>query len=78
MKHIILILFTLIASYTYADEYKLLYISTESIEIGGKKLQKGDTFSDKDEIKWTLPSQSIRIKRIKGDGTKIKIVTKYE
>lgn len=76
MKRIILSLFFPFAISAYADDYKILYISTDGIVIGGKILHKGDTFSDKDVIKWTLDSQSMRIKRIKGQGVKIKIVTK--
>lgn len=76
MKQILLTLLLFIATSAYADDYKILYLSTETIEIGGRKLRKGDTFNDKATIKWTLASQSMRIKRIKGNGVKIKVVTK--
>ena len=76
MKHTILALLLLFTISAYADNYKILYISTDSIIIGGKTLHKGDTFNGKDVIKWTLDSQSMRIKRISGHGVKIKIVTK--
>ena len=76
MKHSLLTLLLIIATSAFADDYKILYLSTETITIGGKTLRKGDTFSDKAIIKWTLPSQSMRIKRINGKGVKIKVVTR--
>ncbi|MBQ0074378.1 MAG: hypothetical protein KBT34_09285 [Prevotella sp.] len=76
MRHIILFLLMFVFASVYADDYKILYLSTETIEIGGKEKHKGDTFSDKAVIKWTLATQSMRIKRVKGDGVKIKVVTK--
>lgn len=76
MRHIILTFLLLISTTAWADDYKILYISTETIEIGGRKLRKGDTFSDKAVIKWTLATQSMRIKRVRGEGVKIKVVTK--
>ena len=76
MRHSLLSLLLFITTSAVADDYKILYLSTESIEIGGKTLRKGDTFGDQSVIKWTLASQSMRIKRINGKGVKIKVVTK--
>ena len=77
MRHSLLSLLLFITTSAVADDYKILYLSTESIEIGGKTLRKGDTFGDQSVIKWTLASQSMRIKRINGKGVKIKVVTKF-
>ena len=76
MRHTLLAIFLFIATTAFADDYKILYLSTETITIGGKTLRKGDTFNDKALIKWTLASQSMRIKRINGKGVKIKVVTR--
>ena len=76
MRHTLFVIFLFIATAAFADDYKILYLSTETITIGGKTLRKGDTFNDKAIIEWTRASQSMRIKRINGEGVKIKIVTK--
>lgn len=76
MRYTLLTLFLFIVTSVFADDYKILYLSTENITIGGKTLRKGDTFNDKSIIEWTLNSQSMRIKRINGKGVKIKVVTK--
>lgn len=76
MRQIILTMLLLLSASAWADDYKILYVSTETIDIGGRKLRKGDTFSDKAVIKWTHASQSMRIKRVRGEGVKIKVVTK--
>lgn len=76
MRYTLLTLFLFIVTSVFADDYKILYLSTENITIGGKTLRKGDTFNDKSIIEWTLASQSMRIKRIKGNGVKIKVVTR--
>lgn len=76
MRLSLLTLLLFIATSALADDYKILYLSTETITIGGKTLRKGDTFNDQSIIKWTLASQSMRIKRINGKGVKIKVVTK--
>lgn len=76
MRLTLMTLLLFIASSAFADDYKILYLSTETITIGGKPLRKGDTFNDKAVIEWTLSSQSMRIKRINGKGVKIKVVTR--
>ena len=76
MRHTLLAIFLFIATTAFADDYKIVYLSTETITIGGKTLRKGDTFNDNDVIEWTLESQSMRIKRINGKDVKIKVVTK--
>ena len=76
MRHTLLTMFLFIAAVAFADDYKILYLSTETIIIGGKTLRVGDTFNDKSIINWTLASQSMRIKRINGKGVKIKVVTR--
>lgn len=76
MRLSLISLLLFIASSAFADDYKILYLSTETIKIGGKTLRKGDTFNDKAVIEWTLQSQSMRIKRINGKGVKIKVVTR--
>ena len=76
MRLSLISLLLFIASSAFADDYKILYLSTETIKIGGKTLRKGDTFNDKAVIEWSLQSQSMRIKRINGKGVKIKVVTR--
>lgn len=71
-----LLLMILSAILVKADDYKILYVSTKTIKVGGKTLVKGSIFNDKSVIQWTQATQSMRIKRIQGKEVKIKIVTR--
>lgn len=44
----------------YAD-YRILYINTPYIVIGGKRLKTGDTFTENATIKWTSERQAMRV-----------------
>lgn len=47
-----------------ATEYKILYLSTQSINIGGKDLKVGDVFKDEEDINWNSDEQYMRAKNV--------------
>lgn len=47
-----------------ADNYKIIYVNTETIKIGNKVCKKGDIFSDKDTIYWTIDSQAFKARNM--------------
>lgn len=50
-----------------ADTYKIMAIAgAKTINIGGKDLTKGDSFSDKDPIKWASESQVVKVCALDG------------
>lgn len=44
----------------FADDYRIVLINKGTVSIGGKKMQKGDTFTDKDIIRWESEQQAIK------------------
>ena len=64
MKKLLLLLLLISSTMLYADTYKILFINTEGIKIGGKKLNVGDTFSDSDIISWSSAKQAIKVQNL--------------
>lgn len=50
----------LACSEVFADDYRILLINNGVVRIEGKTVQKGDTFSDKDDISWENERQAIK------------------
>lgn len=44
-----------------AKEYRILFLNTATISIGGKDLKKGDTFDDRDIIAWQKTDQAMKV-----------------
>lgn len=62
---LLFILFVLFfACKAHATEYKILYLNTKTIKIGGKKCRVGDVFDDKQTIVWTTTEQCMRAKNL--------------
>ena len=59
---IILILFVGVGK-ARAQNYKIMYLSTSHIEIGGKKLKKGDVYKHHEPVKWTKSDQWLIVQR---------------
>lgn len=56
-----------------ADNFKILFLNTPTITIGGKQKKVGDTFSDTDKITWKDAKQAMKVEVV---GKKqIKLVT---
>jgi len=44
-----------------ADDFKILYLTTPDITVGGKTLRVGDTFAGTAPISWTAPRQAMKV-----------------
>lgn len=68
MKRISLIVIFLVFSFftgqAWATKYKILYLSTSKIRIGGVDRKVGDVFDDKSKIDWQSNDQCIRAKNL--------------
>ena len=61
-KRIVLMLaIMMIASFVYADRYKVLYVNATGIKIDKKNVVVGNEFSDKDIIEWTDDQQAMKV-----------------
>ena len=61
MRRFILIL-TLFASVSlYAEDFKILFVNSESIKIGKTVRKAGDTFSDTEKIYWKDGKQAMKV-----------------
>ena len=62
---------------TFAD-YKILYITTPEIRIGGKYLKEGDVFSENSDIEWASPRQAIKVLNLTNDRQELIVAEKYK
>lgn len=60
-KIILFVALFMIAVFSFADTYKILYINSTNIKINGKTAVVGLVFSDKDKITWTSEQQAIKV-----------------
>lgn len=72
MKHLFsfFLLYFCFFTYVFADQYEILEISTQTINIGGVDKKVGDQFSDSSPIKWTEPKQFMRARNLEKAGAK--------
>lgn len=63
MKKIITVfaIFILSAITAGADNFKILYLTTPSISIGGKSYKTGDVFAGNAAISWSAPRQAMKV-----------------
>ena len=64
-KSVLLFLFLLAATTLWADDYIILKMNTETIEIGIKTCRPGDIFSDESVIYWKGEKQAFRAQNLK-------------
>ena len=61
-KAISVLVIILVAALTLcADNFKILFLTTPSITIGGKTCKVGDTFAGDAAISWTAPRQAMKV-----------------
>lgn len=48
-----------------AEDYRILFINSSTINIGDKELKKGDVFSDKEIINWKSKDMAIKVMNLK-------------
>lgn len=73
MKKILLLIVCLFSLPMVADTYKLLFVNSNFITIGGKHLKAGDTFEDTEQIAWSSDKQAFKAQNI--SSKKIKLFT---
>lgn len=61
-----------------AEDYKILYITSPDISIGGKYVNVGDVFSDSAPINWTGPRQAIKVQHISTHKQSLIVAEKYK
>lgn len=61
MPRIVTVIMCLLACLCVRADYRILYMNTPTIEIGGKTLKVKDTFRPDSKIKWTSPRQAIKV-----------------
>lgn len=74
MKRIIFFIIVLSSFISvFADDYRILFLNTKSISIGGKTLKKGDVFNDQQSIVWTNDKQAMKVQNLR--SKKIRVIT---
>ena len=61
MRKVLLLLLLCMTTTAVAEDFKILFVNTGTIRIGGKDLERGDVFSDSDKISWTDAKQAIKV-----------------
>lgn len=71
MKKILVLLFVCICQSIYADNYKILQMNANYIQIGRHKCKQGDSFSDEDRIKWSSDKEAFKAMNLRTKQIKI-------
>ena len=61
MHKLLLILSLCISLSATAQDFKILFVNTGTIRIGGKELKAGDVFNHDEIIHWTEPKQAMEV-----------------
>lgn len=61
MRKILLLLLLLFSVPSRAEDFKILFVNTESIKIGRKSCVVGDVFSDSEKIYWKDAKQAMKV-----------------
>ena len=65
MRKILLFAFLLISVSLQAEDFKILFVNTESIKIGKNTCVAGDVFSDAEKIFWKDGKQAMKVISLK-------------
>lgn len=60
-----------------ADDFKILYLTTPDITVGGKTLRVGDTFAGTAPISWTAPRQAMKVLNTATKKQSLVVAEKY-
>lgn len=79
MKNIIVVVVISLMSVfaASADDFKILYLTTPNITIGGKVYQVGDTFSGNASIRWSAPRQAMKVQNTTTKKQSLVVAEKY-
>lgn len=58
---VLMVTVLMVASYAFADRYKVLYVNSSGIRIETKNVTVGSVFTDKDKIEWTDDQQAMKV-----------------
>lgn len=61
MRRLLLLLAVFISIAASAQDYKILFLNTESIRIAGNNLKVGDCFNKSDKIQWADDKQAMKV-----------------
>ncbi len=61
MKKYLFLLSLVISASLYAEDFKILFLNTESIKIGSTTYTVGDVFSDTEKIHWKNGKQAMKV-----------------
>lgn len=59
-------------------QYRIVFLNTPSILIGGKSLKAGDTFSPDAPIKWNSPRQAMKVVDMASKSQRLIVAEQYE
>lgn len=60
-KELVLGLLLMVACCAYADRYKVLYVNSSDIKVGGKAIAVGSVFDEKETVRWTSEQQAMKV-----------------
>ncbi len=61
-----------------ADNFKILYLTTPDIAIGGKTHKVGDTFAGDEPVAWSAPRQAMKVLNTATKKQSLVVAEKYE
>lgn len=61
MRRVFFILTLLVSASVYAEDFRILFLNTDSIKIGKNECRVGDTFSDAEKIVWKDGKQAMKV-----------------
>lgn len=71
------VVFILSALSLSADNFKILYLTTPNISIGGKIYKVGDTFAGDAAIRWAAPRQAMKVLNTNTKKQSLVVAEKY-
>ena len=64
MHKLLLMLSLCISLSATAQDFKILFVNTGTIRVGGKELKAGDVFNQDETIQWTEPKQAMKVQSL--------------
>lgn len=78
MKKILFVLLLVLCLPVYADDYRILQMNSNSIQIGNSIRKQGDLFSDSDIIVWSNDNQAIKAMHLKTKQVKLFVAKTFK
>lgn len=78
MRKIVLFLMFFVSVSLEAQDFKILFVNTETIKIGGKDLKKGDVFFESDKIVWKDDKQAMKVLSLSDNKQFVFVSTDFE